>query len=270
MITARALGVYIYLKSTGAQISAEGLASTFPEGREAMATCLKELREAGLLETKKVHINGRIMTVSQLVDTDYWAPETRLLSQQTQLNSKLNLIANSFISKPNSERSSREDTLEYYETKEEMLEAKRKHEARKHEEKLESHEARRQDRMLKRERKNAKLWSPTDSSFEFAEQMHNIFHIAPWAVTRSRFRYALDNKRKEYGTDGEIELVMMELYFSKIKHDTKLNDPEKVWKLFIVQFHTLLEEAKRVMVTPEEVKATNEKYAHTADWMDNV
>ena len=266
MITARALGVYVYLRSTGASISADNLAATFPEGRKAFLTVLKELRDLGYITTSRQLVNGRYVTQSYLNGS----PEKELLLQQNMLNSKLNIIANSFISKPNSERSSREEALEYYENEEERLEAKQKFEARKQEEKLEAHEVRRQDRMVKRERKNSKLWSSTDSAFEFAEQMHNIFHIAPWQVTRSRFRYALDNKRKEYGTDGEIEVIMMELYFSKIKHDTKLNDPEKVWKFFIVQFHMLLEEAKRAMVTSEDVKATNEKYSHTADWMDDV
>ena len=66
-----------------------------------MATALKELREAGLLETKKVHVNGRIMTISNVVDADYWPLETRLLLQQSPLYSLLS--TNSLYSKKQTE-----------------------------------------------------------------------------------------------------------------------------------------------------------------------
>jgi len=270
VITARALGVYMYLQATGANISAESLSSIFPEGREAMATSLRELREAGLIETKKDRINGRIMTVSRLVEADYWAPETRLLSQQSQLNSYKSLIAYSFISKPNGEQGSREVNVEYFESEDERLEAQRKWREKKHVEKMEVHESRRQEKMLRRNPANASGWSPTDSSFEFAEQMHNLWHIQPWQVTRSRFRYALADKRKEYNTDGALELQMMALFFSQIKHDTKLNDPEIVWKRFILQFHNLLTEVQRSMVTPEKMEAIKEKSTRSLDWMNDV
>ena len=160
--------------------------------------------------------------------------------------------------------------MEYFESEDERLEAQRKWRKKKHAEKMEAHESRRQTRMLKRNPLNAISWSPTDSSFEFAEQMHDLWHIQPWQVTRSRFRYALDAKRKEFNTDGAIELQMMKLFFSQIKHDTKLADPEIVWKRFIVQFHNLLAEVNRSTVTPEKMEAIKEKSTRSLDWMDDV
>ena len=267
MITARALGVYVYLQATGANISAESLSRTFPEGRKVFLSALKELRDAGLIETKRAVINGKYVTYSQLIDG---SPETELLSQQSQLNSYKSLIAYSYISKPNSEQGSREVKMEYFESEDERLEAQRKWREKKHAEKMEAHESRRQTRMLKRNPLNAISWSPTDSSFEFAEQMHDLWHIQPWQVTRSRFRYALDAKRKEFNTDGAIELQMMKLFFSQIRHDTKLADPEIVWKRFIVQFHNLLAEVNRSTVTPEKMEAIKEKSTRSLDWMDDV
>lgn len=267
MITARALGVYVYLQATGAHISADSLSRTFPEGRKVFLAALKELRDIGLIETKRAVINGKYVTYSQLTDG---SPETELLSQQSQLNSYKSLIAYSYISKPNSERSSREVNVEYFESEDERLEAQRKWREKKHAEKMEAHESRRQDKMLRRNPANASGWSPTDSAFEFAEQMHNLWHIQPWQVTRSRFRYALADKRKEYNTDGALELQMMALFFSQIKHDTKLNDPEIVWKKFILQFHNLLTEVQRSMVTPEKMEAIKEKSTRSLDWMNDV
>ena len=257
----------MYLQATGANISAESLSRTFPEGRKVFLSALKELRDAGLIETKRAVINGKYVTYSQLIDG---SPETELLSQQSQLNSYKSLIAYSYISKPNSEQGSREVKMEYFESEDERLEAQRKWREKKHAEKMEAHESRRQTRMLKRNPLNAISWSPTDSSFEFAEQMHDLWHIQPWQVTRSRFRYALDAKRKEFNTDGAIELQMMKLFFSQIRHDTKLADPEIVWKRFIVQFHNLLAEVNRSTVTPEKMEAIKEKSTRSLDWMDDV
>ena len=267
MITARALGVYVYLQATGANISADSLSRTFPEGRKVFLSALKELRDIGLIETKRAVINGKYVTYSKLNDG---SPETELLSQQSQLNSYKSLIAYSFISKPNGEQGSREVNVEYFESEDERLEAQRKWREKKHVEKMEVHESRRQEKMLRRNPANASGWSPTDSSFEFAEQMHNLWHIQPWQVTRSRFRYALADKRKEYNTDGALELQMMALFFSQIKHDTKLNDPEIVWKRFILQFHNLLTEVQRSMVTPEKMEAIKEKSTRSLDWMNDV
>ena len=268
MITARALGVYVYLKATEAPISAESLAKAFPEaGRKSFLAVLKELREAGLIVTSRAVINGKYVTYSKVVDG---SPIRALLSLQTQLNSSYIHIDNSINSKPNSETSSREAQMEYYETEEERLEAKRKFDERKHREKMNQHEVRRQERMTKRDPANAVGWSSTDSAFEFAEQMHSIWHIQPWQVTRSRFRFALDAKRKEYNTDGATELEMMKLYFGTIKHDTKLTDPEIIWKRFIVQFHNLLIEAKRLTVTKEQIEDIKVEAEKSQEWLDNV
>lgn len=267
MITARALGVYYYLKATESTISADALASVFPEGRKTFLTALGELRQLGLITTTRQVVNGKYVTQSYLNGS----PEKELLLQQSQQNSLLNLIVNSYISKPNSELRSREAIeLEYYETEEDRLEAQRKFRERQHDEKMKAHETRRQEKMARRNPSNASGWSTTDSAFEFAEQMHDLWHIQPWQVTRSRFRYALADKRKEFNTDGAIELEMMKLFFSQIKHETKLNDPEIVWKKFILQFSNLLTEVRRLMVTPEEVAVIKDKAKKSLDWMDNV
>jgi hypothetical protein len=270
VITARALGVYVYLKATEAPISAENLARVFPEaGRKSFLAVLKELREAGLIITSRAVINGRYVTYSKIVDG---SPIRALLSQQTQQNSYIPNIANSYISKPNSETSSQEGTRvrEYYESEEDRLEAQAKFYAKKKAEKAEAHAKRQSESMVRRSEENAFGWSVTDSTFEFAAQMHNLWHIEPWQVTRSRFRFALATKRSEYGTTGDIEIVMMKLFFDKIKHDTKLHDPEMVWKKFIIQFGVLLEDAKKSMVTQEEVVAEREEAKKSRDWLRNV
>jgi hypothetical protein len=214
--------------------------------------------------------NGKTVSTLRVTSAGYQLLETRIHILQTQLNSYKSFNAYSINSKPNSETSSREAHVEYYETEEERLEAQRKHYARKQAEKTEANQKRVSENMVRRSELNAANWSVTDSTFEFANQMHGIFHIAPWQVTRSRFRYALANKRAEFGTTGDVEIVMMRLYFDSIRHDTQLSDPEMVWKRFITQFALLLEKAKQSMVTEEQVEEIKQEVDKSRDWLRNV
>jgi hypothetical protein len=268
VITARTLGIYYYLATTGAPATSEALSRVFGGDRKTYLKDLRSLKEAGLLDTRREVVNGKLITVTRLSDQ---SPKNGLQILLSQLNSNKSLIAYSFNSKPNGERSSREgDRMEYFEDEDERLEAQRKWREKQHKEKLEAHERRRQTQMARRNPANAHAWTTTDSSFEFAEQMHTIWHIQPWKVTRSRFRFALAEKRKEYNTDGSIERVMMSLFFDSIRHDTKLSDPELVWKRFIMNFENLLTEARRTMVTPEDIAEERELYSKTRDWLDDV
>ena len=101
MISTRAFFIYIYFLQIGTTLSANQLSKSVTEGRDAILTAFKELRHLGLLETKKVHIQGKIMTISNIVEPDYWSPETRLLLQQSPLYSLLS--TNSIYSKKQTE-----------------------------------------------------------------------------------------------------------------------------------------------------------------------
>lgn len=142
---------------------------------------------------------------------------------------------------------------------EEREEAMRKDRARKHQAKMDFYDKRHKARMQRRDPKNAEGWTTTDSCFEFAEQMHQLWHVLPWKVTRSRFVFALDNKRSEYNTTGDVELKMMKIFFDKIKHDKKINDPEKIWKRFIVEFPMLLLQVQRENATPDQIEEERER-----------
>jgi hypothetical protein len=113
-------------------------------------------------------------------------------------------------------------------------------------------------------------WSVTDTAFEFANGMHELWHVKPWSVTTSRFRIALADARSTHGTTGDIEKLMIDLYFKQIKHDTKIDDPEIIWKRFIMQFNGLKIQAERFMVTPEDMKHEKELARKSQEWMDNV
>lgn len=278
MITGLPLQVLQAMAKRTRNRGAEPLSKDLGIGRNRIQEAITYLRNIGAIETITVKFaNGSPVKSINITDLgDELLGHTvgaysGAYIQQPKQNSYIPNIAYSYISKPNSEQGSREAHMsEYYYDEDERLEAQRKFREKQHAEKVGAHEDRRQQRMVKRSQSNAVSWSSTDSAFEFAEQMHSLWHIKPWQVTRSRFRYALDAKRKEFNTDGSIELEMMKLFFSQIKHETKLVDPEMVWKRFIVQFHNLLTEVQRSKVTTEEIEVIKEKAKRSLEWMDNV
>jgi hypothetical protein len=272
----------MYLLTVRPQISAVGLAKVFSEGEKAIRSSLRELRELGLIETKKVRINGRIMTVSNVVDAYYWTAETGALLQQSPLYSLLS--TNSLYSKKQTEYiGGPDETYQEYDLKigasvddfpasydpEDIEKARQRAREAKYREKEEAKEQKNAVRMQKRSGDPAN-WSITDTAFEFANRMHELWHVKPWAVTTSRFRIALAKAQSEHGTNGTLEKVMIDLYFQQIKHDKSINDPEHIWKRFIHQFAGLKIQAERLMVTPEDIETEKVKSEKSWDWAKNV
>jgi len=60
------------------------------------------------------------------------------------------------------------------------------------------------------------------------------------------------------------------LYFQQIKHNTQINDPEHIWKRFIQQYYSLMVEAQRLMITPEDVKRAKEKSMKSRERLRDV
>jgi len=282
VLSFRSVGIYMYLLTERPQISAESLSKVCSEGEKAIRASLRELRELGLIETKKVRINGRIMTVSNVVDAYYWTAETGALLQHTPLNSLLS--TNSLFSKKQTEYiGGPDESYQEYDLKigasvddfpasydpEDIEKARQRARDAKHREKEEVKAKKNEIRMQKRSGDPAN-WSITDTAFEFANRMHELWHVKPWAVTTSRFRIALAKAQSEHGTNGTLEKIMIDLYFQQIKHDTAINDPEHIWKRFIQQFAGLKIQAERLMVTPEDIETEKVKAEKSWDWVTDV
>jgi len=261
VITARALGVYLYLHASGASISAESLSSVFPEGRKTFLTALKELREAGLIITKRQLVNGKYITQSYLNGS----PKSALLLQQIQQNSYLNLNAYSLnkqervLGEPKEGKMDNEFRALSYESEDDELKAKiRKERERKA---AEYALAKEQEHLKKREAKMRKLpidWTTDESVNEFANRMESMWHVQPWKVARTRFRGAFGQARKTHGTTGDVELKMMDRFFAGLEHNKTINDPEIIWKLFIRDFSSILLDVERSTVTPADIAVAEE------------
>ena len=282
MVSSRSAYIYLCLLTLRPQISAEGLSKVLPEGERAIGTCLRELREAGLIVTRKEHINGHIMTISHVVEPDSWTAETAVLIQHTMLYSLLS--TNSLYSKKQTNYLGEpEETYQEYDLKigasmddfpasydpEDIEQARQRAREAKFREKEEA-AAKKVESWIKRRSIDPAKWSVTDTAFEFANRMHELWHVKPWSVSKSRFRIALAQAQSTHGTNGTIEKIMIDLYFQQIKHDKSIDDPEHVWKRFIQQFAGLKIQAERLMVTPEDIETEKVKSEKSWDWAKNV
>ena len=272
VITARAIGVLEEILINPNHGGARGLSERLGEGRDAIQNSLSDLRSLGLIETTTVK-TGKLGFARNIKVTEagYQFLKSRTSILLSQLNANSNLLLDTNTHLLNYKQNSNADALRggsnmdwddfapmYVdpEDRDRLLQKKRE---MKHQEKMEQHERIRGERMKRREDSNRVNWSPTDVAFEFGHRMQLLWHVAPWQVTRSRFRFALDKKRSEYNTTGDLECQMMDIFFDRIKHDTKINDPEIIWKKFIVDFGSLFLQVTRQSATPEQLETERER-----------
>lgn len=271
-ITARAIGVLEEILINPNHGGARGLSERLGEGRDAIQNALTDLRNLGYIETATVK-TGKFGFAKSIKVTEagyqFLKSRTSILLIQLNANNNLLLDTNTHLlsHKQNSNAGALrggdgmdwDDFAPMYVDPEDRDAFSAKAREKKHKDKMEQHERIRSERMKKREESNRVNWSPTDIAFEFGHRMQLLWHVAPWQVTRSRFRFALDKKRSEYNTTGDIECQMMDIFFDRIKHDTKLNDPEIIWKKFIVDFGSLLIHVNRQSATPEQLETERER-----------
>ena len=264
-LSARALGVLTYLHATGAPISAESLSKVFKEGEKAMRPALRELKSLGFITSTTERIGNRIMTVNRLVEASLWPPETGGLIQQTQQNSNLTLNAYSFISKKEYFRERKEEPMHdeedfapMYLEPEERAEYARKMREKKAVAHRETRDAKVAERIKEKASRQPAEWTTDDTAYHFGERVALMWHVEPWTSVRTRFKAALGRARKDYGTTGDIELLMMDRFFEGLEHRKHITNPEIIWKVFIRDFGALLTAVERSTVTQEDLDKAEE------------
>jgi hypothetical protein len=246
----------------------------FNEGRKVFLPVLLELRKLGLIVTTREVINGKYVTKSYLNGS----PKKELLLQLCQHNSQLantlySLITNCIYSFANS----RTEVREKEETrvigldmtgwggvfkdgssmdKDEAILESTKASKRKQEE-FETNKA----NVVKKNnlyRSNIPVvdWLPKHVCQEFSNRIWTM-HIKPWNVNASQFVKAMGNTRRKYGTNGEVEMKVMDAFFVRIDLG-KYSDPEHLWRLFLKMFPQLLHDAKMLIELPKVNKENSE------------
>jgi hypothetical protein len=284
MISARALGILLEIASTGLQGGADTLSLHFKEGRDACQSALTELRKAGLIETKTNKFNGGFSRSIEVTELGFTFLESRisitlksrtsiLLSQPNSILSTNSLLANKQEIVPDGvgdEEFYKVDLktggemdflgqmdLDPDDREEQLRKGRERRKLDYQDAKQQKHDA----MVATAENRLPAMWSTNQSSSEFIKRLEDMWHVKPWTVSQAPFRASLANARKAYDTDGEIEILMMDLYFKQIAHETSIDNPEHIWRRFIQQFSSLAIEAKRSRVTDDDIETEKIKAA---------
>ena len=245
-------------------ISADRLAEEVLENRKAIQTALKELRDAGLIVTRKERIPRGVATVSYVTEKGFleansWGSKNVLQIQQSEQNSIIQVLTNSAINIKRVTIAGRlgDETMGYdffektsnseaLEQEAERVKAEAIKRQEHNDEKMRHHEL----LANSKDNREVKDWTVKDSVIEFASQMSNRWNVKPWSMAGSRFFEALGSARKKYDTNGVIEREMMNLFFTQLSLN-KESDGDKLWKLFISRFSELSNQAKLRITSPE-------------------
>lgn len=288
-LSARALGVYLYMASIGSYQTADELAEVFKEGRDAMQTTLKELRDRGLITTKKIRTKaGKIITSSELM-----APETAnrtleiplllLLNKYRAINNiynKLKAINGSSKQLYNwKNRSADADT----QTEEQYgvvnfpiggdVDDRDYYEDQAREKELWKRE--RQEEFDSKKKKAHEKVRATGKNVpgcvaEFASRVNSLWGVKEWSQDRVAFRIAYAEARLTHATDGDIEFAMMDLFFNSQSYIGTINDPDHIWRRFITMFGPLSIQVKNTILDDDKVRREEEREARSMEKLFDV
>ena len=209
---------------------------------------LKELREANYLKIVKLAGGG---TNVKLVTSDVPTVGT---SGNSYTASKVNNATNKFLDEVEGEEI--QVGYEFFDKTssgdDELIREREKHMAVKKAEYVAARESKAQQRKdMHRSKLDPAHWTCKDVAYEFADRMANIWTIAPFSVTQSRFVQALAVFRKQHDTNGAIEMQMVELFFATLKQE-KYTDGNHLWRAFLYKAPSLVQVARESIVSVEE------------------
>ena len=263
-LSLRARAALYYFANSDMTISADRLAEEVLENRKAIQTALRELRDAGLIMTRKERTPRGVATVSYVTEKGFleansWGSQNVLQIQQSEQNSLIQVLTNSAINIKRVTIAGRlGDEIMGYDffdktSDSEALEREAERVKADAVKRQEHNDAKMRDHELlanSKDNREVKDWTVKDSVIEFASQMSNRWNVKPWSMSGSRFFEALGSARKKYDTNGVIEREMMYLFFTQLKLN-KESDGDKLWKLFISRFSELSNQAKLRITSPE-------------------
>lgn len=303
-ISAKAYGFLVAIYQHGLNISAESMMVHFKIGRRSALSGLKELRINGYIETTTQRVDNRLMKSSKITkkaEKFLFGVPRFVKSHNVTIDASNRLIKqnstySTVISNKHSLAAPKEEftTIEIEvndmawgglfdptsdptaELKEELAKDKKakkaESKAASDKRKSEQTKVRRElqgERKTFRERNLIEDWRVVDVCYEFADRIDQHFHIEPWKVNQSQFSGALAGLRSRLGTNGELEVAVMDIFFHQINiKDYK--DAEVLWRLFISRFASLIGEVKMGQVSEETQKVAEESMARAMKEFGNI
>jgi biotin operon repressor len=265
----------MYFANSDMTISAERLSEEVAEGRDAIQTALKELRDVGFLVTRKERVGNRVVTTSHVTHKGFleaasWGLKIPLQIQYTQQNvlSKIDIHSSNNHYKPTGAQAPSVEANVGYEffkggsSDDAELLREKDRAAKERRRQYEEDKAREHQKRLEARAVTKKL-STNHTVTLFVERVNTTWGLAPWRITGSRFLIALNNARRTYNTTGEIEEEMINIFFTQLKVN-KQTDSNKLWMLFIRNFSALASQAALRVQTPEKLAQAKEEAAQEA------
>jgi hypothetical protein len=303
-ISAKAYGFLVAIYQHGLNISAESMMVHFKIGRRSALSGLKELRTNGYIETTTQRVDNRLMKSSKITtkaEKFLFGVPRFVKSHNVTIDAPNGLIKqnskySTVISKKQSLAAPKEEfkVMEIEvsemgwggmfdstsdssaELKEEIAKDRKVKDAERKEanskKKADQNKVRRDlqgERKTYRERHLIQDWRVVDVCFEFADRIDQHFHIEPWKVNQSQFSGALAGLRSRLGTNGELEVAVMDLFFRQI-NIKEYTDAEVLWRLFIHRFASLIGEVKMSQVSEETRQVAEESMARAMKEFGNI
>jgi hypothetical protein len=278
MMSLSALGLLTYLKNNpNVNISARSLEKVLKEGRYAITTAINELKALGILKYKVQNINGNPVGVNTwvLVENQPGVAENQPGWLKTEPLLSLNMLTNTSSKHINilglysdGVRMEEGNEMGYKffsnnsedEFEKEVKEANQKLKAQKKKEFNAAKKAKQEKAKYNRANKPVKDWSPQDCAYEFARRIEELWNISPISLTESNFIPALAGARVKNDTNGELEVEMMNIFFSSLT-DGKYSDGNILWRMFISRFSALAAQAKTRVHSEDEIQKAKEQSA---------
>ena len=142
----------------------------------------------------------------------------------------------------------------------ELEEANQKVKAQKKKEFNAAKKAKQEKAKYNRANKPVKKWTPQDCAYEFIRRIEELWDISPISLTESGFIGALAGARVRNDTDGELEVEMMNIFFSSLT-DGKYLDGNVIWRMFISRFSALAAQARTRVHSEDEIQKAKEQSA---------
>jgi hypothetical protein len=299
MITAEAVGVLSVCVYQEIPPSAPALQKRFEglrkQGRDYFLRILGELEAAGLIARPKSKIGQRIQTenyvtaegIEYLLELGFPTPEksTTVVGFSDPLSQHSQHITSNSLYSLNSKEYTREDPrvedfikidLEVDEVAwggmfessatDERLE-QREHAQKMRQAEYDQQKAEKRAKgVIYRRDVAPKLWTSSDVAYEFADRVAQIWGIKPWSIKESRIIPAFGNMRKQLSLNGEIELKMLDLFFSVTDFE-KYNNPEMLWQMFVKRSSEFAAQAQGMIRSTEELEVAAVQANKSQEWL---
>lgn len=276
MMSLKALGLLVFLKNNpSVNISERSLAKVLKEGRSSINTALNELKALGILKYKVQVMNGNPVGVNTwvLVENQPGVAENQPGWLKTEPQLSLNMLTSTSSKHINilglcsdGVRTEEGNEMGYKffsnnsedEFEKEVKEANQKVKAQKKKEFYAAKKAKQEKAAYNRANKPVKDWTPSDSAYEFARRIEDLWDISPISLTESNFIPALGAARVKNNTNGELEIEMMNIFFGTLTNG-KYTDGNVLWKMFISGFSALASQAKTTVHSEDELQKAKEQ-----------